>query len=671
MSRFIMPRQGVKGQNLSPADGAKLYFYTVGTTTLKTTYTDAAKSVASTNPVVADATGLFAYIEIDGSYDVVLKDKNGVQLWGPETIQELVDGTEAVSIQELTTATMTANTNHVYSVGNVIETAEFATGTGGGGVYDAVLTSGVTPNTFDIIIGVSNALISFVLRKGLDTDFNQYGASGSGSNDVTRFDRVHAELTQGDTLSFGSGTFDLNNQTSKLGMEGKGAATVLAPAVSSQPVLQLNTHSPHWDFYPIRDVTVDGSSKTSDGMTFSGTDEVAGRWDTWNVMLQNCDNGIIKPTGNIGNHHFRSTWRANNVGYSATGQTSPVMHAGNDVFWGCHWDTCDKSAYFVTDPADGGGQIAFEYNIFEGSTGSGIVAQTLSQKMPTVPMNINRCWFELNASDGGTKQIGAYVFNNKDINLRDVGIVTAQGTHLKDVELEDTTMVATACRFDNNTTGSYDNVIDSSSAFVIHDFYGDDTRAVHLFVQNIAHCPEWDGVRIGAQKMAHRSVSTAQGFGYVVSEPFNSGGTYAWTGTTSRNSTNVVDGILSAACTELSVLAGETELSPASARGIITISKWNVVTLAYKQVLGVAADLEVSVWDNSSNKITFGDTKLNQWVTGVALIDSVNRASTGNLNIICRGFNNATAVRFADFQIMAFTEKQDAIDYIDSREFQE
>ena len=95
-----MPRQGVKGQNLNPTDGAKLYFYTVGTVAFKDTYTNDAKSIASTNPVIADATGLFAYIELDGSYDIVLKDKNGVQLWGPETVHELVDYDSIASAEE-------------------------------------------------------------------------------------------------------------------------------------------------------------------------------------------------------------------------------------------------------------------------------------------------------------------------------------------------------------------------------------------------------------------------------------------------------------------------------------------------------------------------------------------------------------------------------------------
>ncbi len=183
MSRFIMPRQGVNSQSLIPGDGALLYFYIVGTTTLKSTYTNAAKSIASANPVVADATGLFAYIEIDGPYDVVLKNKNGVQLWGPETIQELVDSSEDTAIQELTTATMAANTNRTYLVGDVVQTKEWATGYGvdGGATYDVALTSAVTPNTYDVIIGTADTLISFVLRIEAPLNIKKMGSAGDGS----------------------------------------------------------------------------------------------------------------------------------------------------------------------------------------------------------------------------------------------------------------------------------------------------------------------------------------------------------------------------------------------------------------------------------------------------------------------------------------------------------
>ena len=76
-------------------------------------------------------------------------------------------------IDASTTGTMTGLSG--LSVGDVVQTAEFSTGNGGGGTYDVVLTSSVTPNAHDIIIGVSDPLISFVLRVGNGVSSKQLG----------------------------------------------------------------------------------------------------------------------------------------------------------------------------------------------------------------------------------------------------------------------------------------------------------------------------------------------------------------------------------------------------------------------------------------------------------------------------------------------------------------
>jgi hypothetical protein len=183
MSRFIMPRQGVKGQNLSPSDGAKLYFYEVGTSTPKDTYTDAAKSVASSNPVVADAKGVFAYIEIDGSYDVTLKDKNDNIYWSAETINEIIDGSEIanLTVNTATVAAMKVLTGLTTGT-SVVETAEFYSTTGGGGTYDIIAGTG-TANGQDIIAHDTLSL-SFVLRETQGWNLiAQYG--GLVSSDIS------------------------------------------------------------------------------------------------------------------------------------------------------------------------------------------------------------------------------------------------------------------------------------------------------------------------------------------------------------------------------------------------------------------------------------------------------------------------------------------------------
>jgi hypothetical protein len=73
-----MPTADV-GSGITPSDGATLTFTQTGTDTPKDTFTTEAATVASSNPVIADASGVFADIFLTGTYRVRLKDKNGVQ----------------------------------------------------------------------------------------------------------------------------------------------------------------------------------------------------------------------------------------------------------------------------------------------------------------------------------------------------------------------------------------------------------------------------------------------------------------------------------------------------------------------------------------------------------------------------------------------------------------
>jgi len=100
---------------------------------------------------------------------------------GPfDNVDRVAVGTET-NTTTATTTTMTAILG--LAVGANVKTAEFSTGNGGGGTYDVVLTSGVTTNTFDIIVGVADALISFVLRVDSELDVKQLGVVGDGTTD--------------------------------------------------------------------------------------------------------------------------------------------------------------------------------------------------------------------------------------------------------------------------------------------------------------------------------------------------------------------------------------------------------------------------------------------------------------------------------------------------------
>jgi len=175
--------------------------YEQGTTTPKVMATDSTGGTTAAKfqlnaqgfPVTAGSALVIPYI--DGAYDLWLfptaaeadanDTSNALQfadniLAADTQLLATLGGLKgAYAFDEDTTATMTGNTVTTYEAGNVVRTKEFATGSGGGGLYDVVLTSSVTPNGRNIIQGVADATISFVLRDVEPIDIRAYGAAST------------------------------------------------------------------------------------------------------------------------------------------------------------------------------------------------------------------------------------------------------------------------------------------------------------------------------------------------------------------------------------------------------------------------------------------------------------------------------------------------------------
>ena len=77
---FSNPFPRFFSDNVKVTPGGQLFFYEVGTTTPKTTYSDNALSAPNENPVILSASGVVPPIYLDGTYDIVFQDKNGVQI---------------------------------------------------------------------------------------------------------------------------------------------------------------------------------------------------------------------------------------------------------------------------------------------------------------------------------------------------------------------------------------------------------------------------------------------------------------------------------------------------------------------------------------------------------------------------------------------------------------
>jgi hypothetical protein len=78
MSLLPLPRYQALDANGQPMPGAKLATYAAGTTTPLATYSDSARTIVNTNPIIADASGLFPSIYLgDLAYKIDLRFADG------------------------------------------------------------------------------------------------------------------------------------------------------------------------------------------------------------------------------------------------------------------------------------------------------------------------------------------------------------------------------------------------------------------------------------------------------------------------------------------------------------------------------------------------------------------------------------------------------------------
>lgn len=177
------------------------------------------------------------------------------------------------------------------AVGDTIQTAEFSTGNGGGATYSTVLTSGVTPNTFDIIVGVSDPLISFVLRKDLGFTLNTLGAVGDGvSNDTLFINHLNNigpfnVFGEPDKVYLTDPVTVIGSATSAIGLD-LVTATLKARTASQAHVLKLeNLHVAASD--PVR-VNYVNIKINGDGLAVVGCIIHGAQYGNYKIQARNC-----------------------------------------------------------------------------------------------------------------------------------------------------------------------------------------------------------------------------------------------------------------------------------------------------------------------------------------------------------------------------------------------
>lgn len=106
-----------------PAAGWFLYFYATGTDTPLATYSNAALTIANTNPVEANADGYWGPIYLQAAdYKVVLKDADDGLIWTADPVSGKGGGASGGNIR-----TTTTSSNITINDGTVIVNAAGAT----------------------------------------------------------------------------------------------------------------------------------------------------------------------------------------------------------------------------------------------------------------------------------------------------------------------------------------------------------------------------------------------------------------------------------------------------------------------------------------------------------------------------------------------------------------
>jgi len=174
-SRFVPPFYDV-GSGLNPSSGAQLFFFETGTSKLKDTFSDQLSTpTKNKNPVDANAKGVFPNIFITGSYKVVLKDKKGSQEWTADPVEEFVTGSGQLANVLSRDTLNDAVIDDSLQDGLSIDIKERVTNNDGGAIWDVVLASTVTPNTFNVVICTGVPTLALVLRDKPCASAAEYG----------------------------------------------------------------------------------------------------------------------------------------------------------------------------------------------------------------------------------------------------------------------------------------------------------------------------------------------------------------------------------------------------------------------------------------------------------------------------------------------------------------
>lgn len=293
---------------------------------------------------------------------------------------------------------------------------------------------------------------------------------GDGRVDVTnRVQAAYDALVRrgGGTLQFPPGFFrlslELGSRNVQLRGAGRLATQLLAPAPGAV-VLRGTYRSGTWDTVTIADLSVSGGGHVgaigfragSDGATKD--DEFAGRTRFENVRFGDLDTCIDRPRGQIGLTIDKCQFEDARVHLSATARADAaraLMHAGNILVRGTHFQRASDAVFRIDSPVTGSGQVTFEDCIMEANPGIVFDVRSLNAVDSVPAMLVSRCWNEQNATAAqvnvdGRPERPVYA------RLSDCSLIRFEDTPLGPLALRNSVVRTLDCSLDQLTTVTRD-----------------------------------------------------------------------------------------------------------------------------------------------------------------------------------------------------------------------
>lgn len=187
VTRFITPFATALDAVGVTLPGAKLYFYLTGTATPQNTYSNSTLTTPNTNPVVADAGGLFSniYLIASAQYKVVLTDQDGNQIWTADPVESgVVQAATAATIANIAALRTFAVTTGIVNL-LVYVRGYYTDNDGGEGFFQVTNVSPGADNGGIIIWSNTTGFYYVRQTDGLPYTVKWFGAIGDGVTDDT------------------------------------------------------------------------------------------------------------------------------------------------------------------------------------------------------------------------------------------------------------------------------------------------------------------------------------------------------------------------------------------------------------------------------------------------------------------------------------------------------